>query len=109
MTLSNDDLLAFDRERLGMIEGAPRALLDKHEDVYRAQLVAARWLDRYRERRTSQPQYAANPHFEAGIQGTLTDIVANLRRGDFLPGGRIYEDEMKRLAADEQSSPDERR
>jgi len=103
MTLSNDDLLAFDRAGLGMIEGAPRALLDKHKDVYRAQLLAARWLDRYRVRRTNHPQYAANPHFEAGIQGTLTDIVANLRRGDFLPGGRIYEDEMKRLDADDQS------
>src|SRR5262245_20618101 len=103
MTLSDDDLLAFNRELLGMIEGAPRALLEKHKDVYRAQLVAARWLDRYRERRISQPQYASNPHFEAGIQGTLTDIVANLRRGDFLPGGRIYEDEMKRIAADDQS------
>jgi len=102
MPLSDDDLLAFDRKKLGMLERAPRDLLEQHQDVYRSQLVVARWLDRYREGRSSRPEVAANTEFEAGIAGTLNDIAAHLRKGDFLPGGSLYDDEVQRAAAEEQ-------
>jgi hypothetical protein len=102
MPLSDDDLLAFDRKKLGMLERAPRDLLEQHQDVYRVQLVAARWLDRYRESRSDRPHFAANSDFEAAIAGTLTDIAAHLRKGDFLPGGSLYEDEVKRSPSDAQ-------
>jgi hypothetical protein len=101
MPLSDDDLLAFDRKKLGMLERAPRDLLEQHQDVYRAQLVVARWLDRYKEGRTSRPHFAANAEFEAGIAGTLNDIAAHLRKGDFLPGGSLYEDEVQRTSSEE--------
>jgi hypothetical protein len=96
MALSDDELLDFDLKRLGGFERSPHSLLEEHGDVYRAQLVTARWLDGYRERR-AQPSITSDPEdrFEAGAQDTLRDIAAHLRQGDFLPGGTLYEDEIE--------------
>jgi hypothetical protein len=97
MPLTDEELLDFDMKRLGGLDRAPRQLLEEHGDIYRAQLVAARWLDGYRERR-GQPLLTTDPNdrFEAGVEGTLRDIAAHLRQGDFLPGGTLYDDELKR-------------
>ena len=94
MTLSDDDLLDFDLKGLGGFQTAPRTLLDRHGDVYRAQLVIARWLDGYRERRAASS--TGESSFDAGARDTLYDIAAHLRQGDFLPGGELYEDEQRR-------------
>lgn len=94
MTLSDDELLDFDMKRLDRVKVVPRTLLDQHGDVYRSHLLVARWLDGYRERRSTPSPTGS--HFEAGALDTLGDIAAHLRQGDFLPGGVFYEDEQER-------------
>ncbi|HEY8776545.1 MAG TPA: hypothetical protein VIM33_08730 [Gaiellaceae bacterium] len=97
MALSDEELLDFDLKRLGGFKNSPHSLLVEHGDVYRTQLVVARWLDGYRERRV-EPSITTDPNdrFEEGVGETLRDIAAHLRQGDFLPGGTLYEDEVKR-------------
>jgi hypothetical protein len=95
--LSDDDLLDFD-ERRGTFEPSSRTLLDRHGDAYRYQLVMARWLESYRDRRAEHdgvPAAVADAQYEAGALETLSDIAANLRHGDFLPGGSFYEEAQK--------------
>ena len=79
--------------------GDARRLLREHGDVFRAQLVAARWLDDYRQRR-KEHWSPRDDAFELGVEETLRDIAAHLRQGDFLPGGRLYEGEGKLGAAE---------
>jgi hypothetical protein len=65
--------------------------------VYRAQLVAARWLDGYRRRRLSdksQP-WGRSEDYERGWDEAMRDVVAHLRQGDFLPAGILYRDEIE--------------
>ncbi len=78
-------------------EAKARQALEEHGDAFRYQLVVAQWIDGYRQRR-SEPSITSDPddRFEAGVQDTLRDIAAHLRQGDFLPGGKLYEDELKR-------------
>ena len=97
VSLGDDDLLDFDVRR-GTFEPSPRTLLDRHGDAYRYQLVMARWLESYRDRRAEHdgvPVAVADAQFEAGALETLSDIAANLRHGDFLPGGSFYEEAQK--------------
>jgi hypothetical protein len=94
VTLSDDDLLDFDLKGLAGFQTAPRTLLEQHGDVYRSQLVMARWLDGYRERRAASS--TGDSSFDAGARDTLYDIAAHLRQGDFLPGGELYDDEQRR-------------
>jgi hypothetical protein len=98
MPLSDDDLLAFDHTHLEVFQAAPQTLLRLHGDSYRHQLVMARWLDRFRERRGAHAPDVpiADEMFDAGVEDALRDIAAHLRQGDFLPGGRLYEDEQDR-------------
>lgn len=96
---TTNDLLDFDASTLEFGEaGDARMLLREHGDVFRAQLVAARWLDGYRHRRfTSQqtrPGGWPDAH-QAGWDDAMKDVVEHLRQGDFLPGGRLYDDEAK--------------
>jgi hypothetical protein len=97
--LSDNDLLDFPASGLAMADaGDARGLLHEHGDVFRAQLVAARWLDGYRLRRlANQDRVTASadwPVHEKGFDEAMRDVIAHLRQGDFLPGGRFYEDEM---------------
>jgi hypothetical protein len=98
MTLSDNELLDFDESGLAMADaGDARRLLHEHGDVFRAQLVAARWIDGYLERREREVQSpTSDPRFEEAVRDTWRDIAANLRQGHFLPGGRLFEDEQKR-------------
>ena len=99
VALSDNELLNFDATKLGLADaGDARRLLREHGDVFRAQLVAARWIDGYRERRAkdSVSRIGSDSRFEAGAEDTLRDIAAHLRQGDFLPGGRLYKDETRR-------------
>ena len=96
--LSDNELLDFDASGLAMAEsGDARRLLREHGDVFRAQLVAARWIDGYLERqRRGEESPTYDPRFEEAATAAWRDIAAQLRQGDFLPGGRLYEDEQKR-------------
>jgi hypothetical protein len=100
VALSDNDLLDFDASSLAMADaGDARRLLRQHGDVFRAQLVAARWLEGYRQRRLSETSslVAGWPQeHEEGLDEALRDVIAHLRQGDFLPGGTLYEDEQKR-------------
>jgi hypothetical protein len=95
VALSDNDLLDFDASGLAMADvGDARGLLHKHGDVFRAQLVAARWLEGYRQRRLSETAglVAGWSHeHEEGWDEAMRDVIAYLRQGDFLPGGRFYE------------------
>jgi hypothetical protein len=100
MALDDNELLNFDASGLAMADaGDARRLLREHGDVFRAQLVAARWLEGYRGRRladSSITQTAGWEHHEAGWDEAMRDVIAHLRQGDFLPGGTLYEDEQSR-------------
>lgn len=98
--LTDIDLLAFRMDALsGDPHGDARRLLDVHGETFRAQLVAARWLEGYLERRkvgkdeTAWPR-RSNDERDAGFEEAIRDVVTHLRQGDFLPGGRFYEDEQ---------------
>jgi len=97
LLLSYDDLLDFEVRR-GPFEASPRTLLDRHGDAYRYQLVTTRWLESYRDRGAEHdgvPVAVADAQFEAGALVMLSDIAANLRHGDFLPGGTFDEEAQK--------------
>jgi hypothetical protein len=99
--LSDVELLAFKTRPLpGNEPGDARRLLYEHGEIFRAQLIAARWLEGYLKRRkTSKDDTAwprrSNDERDAGFEEAIQDVVAHLREGDFLPGGRFYEDEQK--------------
>jgi hypothetical protein len=98
MTLSDNELLDFDASQLAMADaGDARRLLHEHGDVFRAQLVAARWIDGYLERlERAAESPTSDLRFKEGVKDTLRDIAAHLRQGDFLPGGLLYEQELTR-------------
>ena len=100
VALSDNELLDFDASGLAMAQaGDARRLLHQHGDVFRAQLVAARWLDAYRQRRLSETEQLVggwHHEHEEGWDEAVRDVIAHLRQGDFLPGGKLYEDEQVR-------------
>src|SRR5438128_286713 len=96
MALTDDDLLDIDPKGLGGFERAPRTLLNEHGDVYRVQLVAARWIDGWRERVLTDSITQTAEDYRSGFDDALREAVAHPRQGDFLPGGVLYEDEQNR-------------
>jgi hypothetical protein len=101
--LDDDPLLAFSTSTLyGAEPGDPGRLLQEHGDLYRVQLVAARWFDDYRKRRRTShakrsPGSLHSDDHEKGFDEAMRDVVAHLRQGDFLPGGKLYQDAVKRM------------
>ncbi len=99
MGLTDDELLDFDRQRLEGYDAAEteRALVE-HGDVFRAQLVAARWIDGWRQRMAedvaSPTSLGPEDPYHAGRDEALREVAAHLRLGDLLPGGVLYEDEV---------------
>jgi hypothetical protein len=99
VTLSDDELLDFDHRRLrGFNITTTRHALTQHGDVYRAQLIAARWIDGWRQRMLEDPVSPTDPENAAArreaMDEVLRDVVAHLRQGDLIPGGVLYEDEV---------------
>jgi hypothetical protein len=96
MALTDDELLDFDASRYATYdEGKAReTLAGDHGDAYRAQLVAARWIEGWRRRTLGQDELTES-HTEEWIKGwddALSEIVAHLRQGDLVPGGVLYSD-----------------
>lgn len=96
MAFRDDELLEFDAsplpdfDRLRVLEA-----LAEQGDVFRPQLVAAHWIDDWRRRQLEHSGGpTSNEDFDAGVDFALREVVAHLRLGDFLPGGRLYEDEL---------------
>jgi hypothetical protein len=102
MPLSDNELLDFDASSLAIADaGDARRLLREHGDVFRAQLVAARWLEGYRLRRQEDQASmikigAHGEEHEEGFDEAMREVIAHLRQGEFLTGGTLYEDEQKR-------------
>ena len=97
MRFSDEDLLDFAEEELTIYEpGRARRLLEEHSDVYRAQLIAARHLSIWAERIEQRPAYGVDQRHLKGFMNALLEVAAHLRQGDYLPGGRLYEDDEGR-------------
>jgi hypothetical protein len=93
MALSDDQLLDFDSGQYASYdEGKARdALAGGNGDAYRAQLVAARWIEGWR-RRTLAEGPSGSEDWVRGWDEALSDVVAHLRQGDLIPGGILYTD-----------------
>jgi hypothetical protein len=93
MALSDDQLLDFDSGQYATYDEAKArdALAGEHGDAYRAQLVAARWIDGWR-RRTLAEEPAGSEDWVKGWEEGLSEVVAHLRQGDLIPGGILYRD-----------------
>ena len=93
MALTDDQLLDFDAEKYASYdEGKAReTLAGEHGDAYRAQLVAARWVEGWR-RRTLTSDPAGSEDWVKGWDEALSEVVAHLRQGDLVPGGILYTD-----------------
>jgi hypothetical protein len=95
MPLTDDDLLDFDYGRLAgdwTREDGERALA-QHGEVYRAQLVAAHFAERWCEGELENRGILLDRRLE-GFEHALRDIAAHLRQGDFLPDGLLYREEL---------------
>jgi hypothetical protein len=98
--LTDHHLLAFNARPLPGTEAVDAtALLQAHGDVFRAQLIAAHWLESYLKSRTRRKDETAwprraNDERDAGYEAAVRDVVIHLRQGDFLPGGSLYEEEL---------------
>lgn len=112
--MTDDELLTFDYKRLAGNEppveedvlaglhdtwtrGDAEKALEAHGEVYRAQLVAAHFAERWcveqlaHERETPTGRSA---DYLAGFEEALRDMAAHLRKGDLLPEGVLYRHEM---------------
>jgi hypothetical protein len=93
MALSDDQLLDFDAATYASYDEARArdTLASEHGDAYRAQLVAARWIEGWR-RRTLAEEPAGSEDWVKGWEEALSEVVAHLRQGDLIPGGILYTD-----------------
>jgi hypothetical protein len=94
VALTDEELLDFDMKRLGAFERASRRLLEEFGDAYRYQLIAAHWIQQWADRIEARSDVTeADQHFFNGYEQALREVIAHLRQGDFLPGGRVYDPE----------------
>lgn len=94
MAISDDDLLDFELSGLNLDLAHIRWALAHQGNVYRSQLVAARWLEGWRNQIHERGAGQHSAEFLAGFDEALTSVIAYLRQGDLIPGGKLYEDEV---------------
>jgi len=94
MALSDDELLDFELAGLNMDLAHVRRALANQGNVYRSQLVAARWFDGWRNQIHERGAGQHSAEFLAGFDEALRTVIAYLRQGDLIPGGQLYEDEV---------------
>lgn len=98
MPLTDDELLEFDASNYATYDEdkAREILQGEHGDTFRAQLVAARFIDGWRERTVQHDktsvQTTFSPDYTEGWEKALLEVAAHLRQGDFIPGGTLYND-----------------
>ncbi|WP_282944523.1 hypothetical protein [Cellulomonas endometrii] len=91
--MDDDELLAFDRSRISDAEEVNfAALLKEHGDQYRSHLLIAKWIDRWRE--DYEHTAVAPGEWGNGYTRGIAEVAAHLRRGDLLPGGVIYDEQV---------------
>jgi hypothetical protein len=93
MALSDDQLLDFDAGKYASYDEAKArdTLAGENGDAYRAQLVAARWVEGWRQR-TLAEEPAGSEDWVRGWDEALREVVAHLRQGDLVTGGILYTD-----------------
>lgn len=93
MALTDDQLLDFDASRYAAYDEARarETLAGKGGDAYRSQLVAARWIEGWRQRTLTQ-DHGRSEEWIQGWDDALSEVVAHLRQGDLVPGGVLYTD-----------------
>ena len=74
---------------------ARSTLAGEHGELFRNHLVIAHWLDRWRQGIARGPMTDASPEWQAGVEYALLEVAAHLRQGDFVPGGDLYEIELR--------------
>jgi hypothetical protein len=90
---SEDDLLDFDHSRLAHFDvNDARRKLAEQGQVYRAQLVAARWIEGWRERLAEDYISHASEEWGRGFDQALREVTAHLRQGDLIPGGVLHDE-----------------
>lgn len=94
MALSDEQLFDFGAAGLSLDLNHIRHALANQGNVYRAQLVAARWFEGWRDQINARGAGEHSAEFLAGFDEALTAVIAYLRQGDLIPGGRLYEDEV---------------
>jgi hypothetical protein len=96
VALTDEALLDFDHKRLAHFDAREaRRTLTEQRDVFRAQLVAARWIDGWRERmadRSESPTHLRSPEYDEGYHDALREVAAHLRQGDLIPGGILHDE-----------------
>jgi hypothetical protein len=94
MALTDEELLHFDERRLTDYDPAKaRQLLQEQGDVFRGQLVAAHWIERWANGLEGDTwTLPSEVEQRKGVIWALREVAAHLRQGDLLPGGSLYEE-----------------
>ncbi len=95
MATIDDALLDFDYGRLAGQWTAKdaRQALERYGEVYRGQLVAAHFAERWCNAVLADDGIMLSEDRRAGFEHALRDMAAHLRQGDFLPDGVLYREE----------------
>ena len=93
MPLTDDELFEFDHSRLVHFDLAnARGQLAEHGDTFRAQLVAAHWIEGWRERVAADELPTQSEDWREGFDTALREVTAHLRQGDLIPGGVMHDE-----------------
>ncbi len=94
MAVSDKELLKFDATRIRNYDRAKAQRdLKKHGDAFRHQLVVARHLEEWADRdEVAAKSPTSDKTWLAGHANALRDVAARLRKGDYLPGGMLYDE-----------------
>ena len=93
MPLADDELFDFDHSRLVNfdLESARRQLAE-NGDSFRAQLIAALWIEGWRRRAAEDELPTQNDAWREGFDTALREVAAHLRQGDLIPGGVLHDE-----------------
>jgi hypothetical protein len=93
MPLTDEELLDFDHSRLAHFDlAAAKGQLAEDDGVFRAQLVAARWIEGWRNRMAEDELSPRSSDWQDGFDSALREVTAHLRQGDLIPGGVLHDE-----------------
>jgi hypothetical protein len=93
MHLSDEELFDFDHGRLAHFDlHAAEDILRSKGNIYRAQLVPARWIEGWRERVAADDFPSHNGDWQDGWDTALREVTAHLRQGDLIPDGVLHDE-----------------
>lgn len=93
VSLTDEDLFDFDQGRLAHFDlESAEGKLAEHGNAFRAQLVAARWIEGWRERMQEDEGSLQSEDWRDGFDSALREVAAHLRQGDLIPGGVLHDE-----------------